>query len=136
MIIFYLVPYAVFTGIIIEVLTLGILNPTAVLRKPDGYFCLMSIRVPVRIISTIVICSVIASLVLGGWEYPRSSRNIFWQPRRHTTLMDVLAQTSSYPHCCNSLSMTDYHRLNLGMLFNFNDHISITIQSVVWYLHK
>ncbi|KAF8811688.1 hypothetical protein BYT27DRAFT_7240215 [Phlegmacium glaucopus] len=65
MIIFYLVPYAVFTGILIEVLILGILNPTAVLRQPNGYFCHMSILVPVRITSTIVICSVMAGLILG-----------------------------------------------------------------------
>ncbi|KAF8811687.1 hypothetical protein BYT27DRAFT_6439643 [Phlegmacium glaucopus] len=67
MIIFYLVPYAVFTGILIEVLILGILKPRAVLRKPDGYFCSMStrIRIPVRITSTIVVCSVIACLILG-----------------------------------------------------------------------
>ncbi|KAF8811694.1 hypothetical protein BYT27DRAFT_7336069 [Phlegmacium glaucopus] len=63
--ILYFVPYGVFTGILLEVLILGILNPTAVLRKPDGYFCHMSIRVPVRITSTIVICSVIACLILG-----------------------------------------------------------------------
>ncbi|KAF8811685.1 hypothetical protein BYT27DRAFT_7251391 [Phlegmacium glaucopus] len=65
MIIFYLVPYGVFTGILIEVLILGILNPTAVLRKPDGYFCHMSILLPVRITSTIAICAVIAGLILG-----------------------------------------------------------------------
>ncbi|KAF8811666.1 hypothetical protein BYT27DRAFT_6439100 [Phlegmacium glaucopus] len=65
MIIFYFVPYGVFAGILIEVLILGLLNPRAVLRKPDGYFCHMSIRIPLFITSTIVICSAIASLILG-----------------------------------------------------------------------
>ncbi|KAF8811684.1 hypothetical protein BYT27DRAFT_7208230 [Phlegmacium glaucopus] len=57
MMILYFAPYAVFTGILIEVLIFGLLDPTAVLREPNGSICYLSIRVPVRITSAIVICS-------------------------------------------------------------------------------
>ncbi|KAF8811683.1 hypothetical protein BYT27DRAFT_6439547 [Phlegmacium glaucopus] len=63
--IFYFVPYAVFTGILVEVLIFGLLHPTAVLREPNGSVCYLSIWVPVRITSAIVICSVSACLILG-----------------------------------------------------------------------
>ncbi|KAF8811668.1 hypothetical protein BYT27DRAFT_7183704 [Phlegmacium glaucopus] len=89
MMVFYFVPYGVFVGILIEVLILGILNPKAVLRKPDGYFCYMSIRVPVRITSAIVICSVIASLVLGV--------RIILKCRKHWTACKTLLIRNNTP---------------------------------------
>ncbi|KAF8811680.1 hypothetical protein BYT27DRAFT_6439430 [Phlegmacium glaucopus] len=91
MIIFYLVPYAVFTGILIEVLVLGILKPRAVLRKPDGYFCDMStrIRVPAHITSAIVICSLIACLILGV--------RIILKCRKHWTACKTLLIRNNTP---------------------------------------
>ncbi|KAF8804418.1 hypothetical protein BYT27DRAFT_7258893 [Phlegmacium glaucopus] len=72
MMIFYLVPYAVFIGILIEVLTFGRLHPTTVMREPNGSICYLSTWLPQRITSAIVICSVIACLILGGEVVPIS----------------------------------------------------------------
>jgi len=62
----YFVPYGVFVATLIEVLIIGLLNPTSVFRDdPFGMFCHMSIRVPSIITSCIVIGAVLTSLTLG-----------------------------------------------------------------------
>ncbi|KAF8968130.1 hypothetical protein BDZ97DRAFT_1916349 [Flammula alnicola] len=74
MILFYVIPCGVPLAIIIEVLVLGLLNPSTIRRDPSGMYCDVAISIPSKITGGAVMCGLLILLVLEVLAYLRARR--------------------------------------------------------------
>ncbi|KAF8968132.1 hypothetical protein BDZ97DRAFT_1916351 [Flammula alnicola] len=65
LILFHAIPCGAFISVLVEVLILGLLNPSTIQRHPSGMYCHLSSSIPSKITAGITICAMLAFLVLG-----------------------------------------------------------------------
>ncbi|KAF9477902.1 hypothetical protein BDN70DRAFT_77027 [Pholiota conissans] len=111
-----------FCAIVIETLTLGLMNPETVERDPSGMYCHLSSAIPRQVTAAITIAAMITFLILGFVVFFKLRRR--WQAVRAMSFEKAISQPQISPDVATRV-----------LIFSFCPIIALALSSIQYIPH-